>query len=173
MSPIIKIQLASINNLPDIVAIYNQAIRTKSATGDMDEFEVEERIEWFNKFDPDNFPIYIIEYNTKIVGYATLSPYRTGRKAMRKIAEISFFINYSYHGLGIGSELISYIISDCKRIEKESLIAILLDINKSSIKLLEKFEFEEWGHLPDIINFDGDKCGHYIYGLNLNNKLQE
>ena len=169
MNKNLEIRPAYIKDLNSIVDIYNQAIRSKSTTGDMDEFKIEDRLEWFKKFDPNNFPIYVAELNKKIIGYATLSPYRPGRKAMNKIAEISFYVDYSYHNLGMGYSLISYIISDCDRIGKEALLAILLDINKPSIKLLKKFNFEEWGHLPQIINFDDIKCGHLIYGLILKN----
>lgn len=162
-----NIRFADIDDLPFIVKIYNQAIRSNSATGDMDEFTVQERVDWFNSFDPANFPIYVAEFNRRIIGYATLSPYRKGRKAMNKIAEISFFIHYSYHGAGVGSALVSHVINDCNRIRKETLLAILLDINTESVHLLKKFKFKEWGHLPNIIDFNGAKCGHLIYGLNL------
>ncbi len=162
-----NIRFATIDDLPKIVEIYNQAIRLKRATGDTDEFFVKERVEWFYKFNANEYPIYIAEIENKIAGYATLSPYRKGRKAMRKIAEISFYLDYSYRGLGIGSALVNHTILDCKRINKEILLAILLDINKDSIKLLKKFNFEQWGHLPNIISFDGTECGQFIYGLNL------
>ena len=163
----LSIRFANISDLPSIVDIYNQAIRSKAATGDMDEFNLEERINWFNKFDADNYPIYVAEQNDKIVGYATLSPYRPGRDAMNKIAEISFFLDYSYRGLGIGSNLLEYVMSDCKRLGKEILLAILLDINTESIHLLNKYKFQEWGRLPKVINFNGKICDHLIYGLDL------
>ncbi|HJN06274.1 MAG TPA: N-acetyltransferase family protein [Bacteroidales bacterium] len=171
ITPIIR--FADIKDLSSIVEIYNQAIRSNSATGDMIEFTVAQRVDWFNSFDHASFPIYTAEFNNRVVGYATLSPYRKGRQAMNKVAEISFFIDYSYHGLGIGSALVSYAISDCERIGKESLLAILLDINPESVRLLKKFSFEEWGYLPDIIDFNGQKCGHLIYGLNLKNRKDE
>lgn len=167
MNIIPEIRLANINDLQLIVGIYNQAIRSKSATGDMDEFSVEERVDWFNSFNSTNYPIYVAEFNGSVIGYVTISPYRKGRRAMSKIAEISFFVDYSYHGLGIGSVLISHAISDCGRIGKETLLAILLDINDNSVHLLKKFKFEEWDYLPNIINFDGVKCGQLIYGINL------
>lgn len=162
-----EIRLANIDDLPLIVDIYNQAIRSNSATGDMDEFTVAGRVNWFNSFDSAKYPIYVAEFNGKIIGYTTLAPYRKGRKAMSKIAEISFFVDYSYHGLGVGSALVSYALSDCSRIGKESLLAILLDINTESVHLLKKFKFEEWGHFPNIINLNDVKCGQLIYGINL------
>lgn len=163
----LSIRFANISDLPSIVDIYNQAIRSKSATGDMDEFSVENRIKWFNKFDTDRYPIYVAEQNNTVVGYATLSPYREGRQAMSRIAEISFFLDYSYRGLGIGSSILEYVMSDCKRLRKEILLAILLDINTESICLLKKFKFQEWGRLPKVIDFNGEICDHLIYGLDL------
>jgi len=167
MNTKLKIRLAKINDLPFIVDIYNQAIRSGKATGDMDEFNVEERVAWFRKFCDYDFPIYVAESNGKVLAYATQSPYRPGRKAMSKVAELSFYVDYSFHGKGIGSALIEYAISDCERIGKENLLAILLDINEPSIRLLKKFGFKEWGHFPNIINFDGQICGHYIFGLKI------
>lgn len=167
MQKILSIRFANISDLPSIVDIYNQAIRSKYATGDMDEFSVENRIKWFNKFDADNYPIYVAEQNNTVVGYSTLSPYREGRQAMSKIAEISFFVDNSFQKKGIGSVLVRHTISDCNRLGKETLLAILLDVNPNSIALLKKFQFEEWGRLPNAIDFGEFTCDHLIYGLNI------
>jgi len=164
----ITIRFAKLSDLPAIVNIYNQAIRTKSATGDTEEFSVSDRIKWFEKYDKNEHPIYVAEIANEIVGYCTLSPYRPGRKAMASVAEISFYVAYTAHGSGIGTALINHVITDCKRIGKESLLAILLDINTKSIDILEKFSFTKWGHLPGIININGKCCGHLIYGLKIN-----
>lgn len=162
------IRFVNITDLPFIVDIYNQAIRSRCATGDMEEFGVDDRIEWLKKFDDNEYPLYIAEIENRVVGYCTLSPYRPGRKAMSTVAEISYYLDYSFHGKGIGATLLKYVISDCDRIGKKSLIAILLDINSPTIGLLEKFNFKKWGHLPDIIEIDGKKFGHLIYGLKIN-----
>lgn len=165
-----KIRFANSNDLPFIVDIYNQAIAAKKATADLHPFTVEQRLAWFNKFDDDSYPIYVAELNNKVVGYATLSPYRNGREALKKVAEISFYLNYSSLGKGIGSALIKYVIEDCKRVNKETLLAISLDVNVASIKLLQKFSFKEWGNLPLNSNFDGNRYNHLIYGLNIVNE---
>ncbi|MFY0654202.1 MAG: N-acetyltransferase [Cyclobacteriaceae bacterium] len=160
-----EIRLANINDLPAIVEIYNQAIRAGFTTGDTEEFSVDQRAEWFQKFDADIYPIYAALLEGKVVGYAYLSPYRPGRQAMSKIAEISYFVDYSNHRKGIAGALIQHILSDCERLKKETLLAILLGTNTTSIHLLEKFGFQKWGHLPDVIDFNGSKCDHLIYGL--------
>ena len=162
------IRLANMNDLPSIADIYNQAIRTKSVTGHIEEFSVNDRVEWFEKFTPNEYPIYVAEIKNRIVGYCSLSPYRNGRKAMSKIAEISFYLDYSFHGNNIGTEILKYVILDCKRIGKDNLLAILMDLNSQSIGILKKFNFIKWGHFPDIIDINGKKCGHLIYGLKIN-----
>ena len=163
----IKIRLSESTDLPYIVEIYNQAIRSGIATGDLTEFTMEQRLDWYKKFDSESYPLYIAEINNKVVGYCTLSPYRPGREAMASIAEISYYIDYSYQNQGVGTKLLEYVIADCKRTGKESLLAILLDINPQSIALLKKFNFEQWGHFPGIINIKGKKCGQLIYGLKI------
>lgn len=152
-------------DLPFIVDIYNQAIRSRIATGDMEEFNIEKRIQWFEKFDSNSYPIYVAEIDNRVVGYCTLSPYRPGRQAMQTVAEISYFLDYSFHRRGIGTALLKHAISDCKRLGKNSLLAIILDINIPTIGLLENFNFEKWGHFPDIIEMDEKKCGQFVYGL--------
>jgi L-amino acid N-acyltransferase len=162
-----KIRIATEADLPAIVDIYNQAIKTLEVTGDLKEFKVDERRNWFKKFDVNSYPMYVAVANNKVVGYASLSPYRPGREAMSKIAEISFYIDYSFHRQGIASELIKYVISDCQRINKEVLIAILIDANTGSTRILKNFNFKKWGHFPNILEMGGIKYGHLIYGLNI------
>jgi len=163
----LQIRFATISDLPMITEIYNQAIRSKNATGDLEEYQVEERIEWFNKYSKDEYPIYVALLQNVIVGYCTISPYRPGRKAMAQVAEISYYIDYEHHGKGVGTKLIQYVLDDCPRIDKKYLLAILLDLNKSSVGILEKFQFAQWGHFPEIVNLVGKKCGQVIYGRKL------
>ncbi len=150
-----------------MVNIYNQAIRAKNATGDTEEFNVEDRVKWFEKYDENEYPLYVVEDDGKVVGYCSLSPYREGRKAMASIAEISYYLDFSTHGKGIGAALLKYVIADCNRIGKKCLLAIILDINLQSVGILEKFNFVKWGHFPDVININGKKCSQLIYGLKL------
>ncbi len=166
MKNTLNIRFAEARDLPSTVAIVNQAVRAR-VNGSLKEFTIEEREAWFAKFDPNKYPIYVAEIDNKVVGYCYLSPYRPGRQAMAKVAEISYYIDFKYHRMGIASKLIEHAMSDCKRLEKESLLAILLDTNDASVAILEKFGFKRWGHYPEIIDLDGTSCGQLIYGRKL------
>ncbi len=166
----LNIRFATIGDLPVIVDIYNQAIRSRCATGDINEFSLEERTEWFSKFDETSYPIYVAEKMSKVLGYLTLSPYRPGRLAFKDVAEISFFIDEQFQRNGIGSALVEFAMNDCSRINKKVLIAILLDINTASVKLCQKFDFTQWGHFPEIANIDENTYGQFVYGKRIEQK---
>lgn len=167
-----KIRFATNKDLKKITDIYNQAIEAGNATADLKKVSVNDRKEWFYEHSNDEYPIYLCEFDNKIIGWGSLSPYRKGREGLRETAEITYYIDYYYHGRGFGKILIEYIIKDCKRLGIKNLFALLLEINKSSIIILEKLGFTKWGFMPDIVNLNGIKCGHLIYGKKVNDLLK-
>lgn len=161
------IRLAENKDLSEIVAIYNQAILSGKLTGHTETFSVHERRVWFAYFDADSYPIYVVETQGVVVGFCTISPYRNGRASMVTTAEISYYIAVKAQGMGIGTQLLNYVIADCKRIKKENLLAILIEGNIASVKLLEKFGFQRWGCFPNVITVKHVKYSHWVYGLKL------
>ncbi len=163
----ILVRFADVGDLPKIVKIYNQAIEAGNATAHTKTFSVDDRMEWFKQFSTTSYPIYIIEFNDNVAGYGHLSAYRPGRKALDKTAEISFYLDYQFHRKGLGNVLIQHIMSDCKRVHKETLLAILYHTNQGSISLLKKAGFEEWGKFPNVIEQRGQRFDHVVYGISL------
>jgi len=157
------LRIATPADLPAIVAIYNQAIASRTATADTVQFMVEARRGWFDAHAPDSYPIYVCEADNQVVGYMSLSPYRD-RLALARTAKVSYYVDYACHGKGIGSALMQDAITECPRLGKKVLVAILLEWNIPSIKLLEKFGFARWGFLPEVAEFSGGLCGHLYYG---------
>jgi phosphinothricin acetyltransferase len=158
------IRTANENDFVDIVKIYNHAVNEKFATADTDYVTVESRKEWFAQHSPETYPIYVAEQDEEMIGWCSLSPHRPGRKALRKVAEISYYIHKDHRRKGAANSLITYTIESAKILGFKNLISILLDLNGPSIHILEKFNFEKWGHLPNVAEIDGVICGQYIYG---------
>ena len=158
------IRTADIADLEKITEIYNQAVSSKFQTADMIEFESKDRLDWFYSHPQNTYPIFVYELNNTVVGWISISPYRCGRKALRYTAEVSYFIHADFKRKGIGSKLIEYVLIKSKMLNFKTLFAIILDKNIASINLLKKFGFVEWGHMPDIADFDGEECGHLYYG---------
>ena len=150
-----------------IVEIYNHAVDEKFATADTKYVTVESRKEWFAQHSSDTYPIYIAEEANELIGWCSLSPHRPGRKALRTVAEISYYIHKNHRRKGVANSLIIHTIENAKQLGFKNLMTILLDLNKPSIYILEKFSFQKWGHLPNIAEINGTICGQYIYGKKL------
>ena len=159
-----RIRNFAIDDLEVIVNIYNHAVDEKFATADTEYVTIDSRKEWFAQHSAETYPIYVAEENSEIIGWCSLSPHRLGRKALRSVAEISYYIHKDHRRKGVANALISYTVEKAKELGFKNLFTILLDLNKPSIHILKKFGFEKWGHLPDIAEFGGVICGQYIYG---------
>jgi L-amino acid N-acyltransferase len=162
-----SIRLAEYKDLEAVVEIYNQAILRGRCTADMETFSVEERASWFKEHQSLEYPMYVYEVDNKVAGYLYFTAYRAGRRAMRYTAEISYYLHNDYQGQGIGTKMMGFAIEKGKELGFKDLVAILLEWNIPSIKLLKKFGFEEWGRLPEIADFDGETCSHLYYGLKI------
>ncbi|MFK5892792.1 MAG: GNAT family N-acetyltransferase [Pseudomonadota bacterium] len=162
-----NISYASINDLEQIVTIYNQAIKAGQKTADTRLFSVEQRLKWFEEHQQDSFPLLVATNNEQLLGYLTISPYRNGRLALNKTAEVSYYIDFNHHGEGVGSLLLEHAIELCPKLHLNTLIAILIGSNNGSINLLKKFGFKEWGCMPDIVHLNDEKFDHLYYGLHV------
>ena len=162
-----NIRNATIEDLADIVNIYNQAISKGFQTADISPVEIEERKLWFEEHSHCHYPIYVYIDKNEVVGWLSISPYRKGREALRFTAEVSYYIDENHQKQGIGSRLLQHAIQDMPKLGLKTLFAILLDVNQGSKRLLEKFGFDRWGYLPNIAEFKGQMCGQFYYGFQI------
>lgn len=166
MGDSIQICRASVSHLPAIVEIYNQAIRKRFATADIKEFSVPGKREWFQKHD-DCHPLCVAVDNDFVLGWYSLGAYREGRQALSGVREVSYYVHDTHQSQGVGSRLMQHAIRSATELGVEHLVAIVLSKNERSIELLGKFHFGEWGRLPGIANFSGERCDHLYFGLKL------
>ena len=162
-----KISYAKKDDLTEIVAIYNQAIKAGLNTADTETFSVKDRLEWYDAHNPDQYPLLVAKEDNIILGYLTISAYRYGRKALKHTAEISYYIHFSHHRKGVGTELMNKALELCPSLKIKTLIAILIGCNQASIGILKKNGFKEWGCMPNIVEFKSGSYNHLYYGLTL------
>jgi L-amino acid N-acyltransferase YncA len=156
------VRLALPVDLPRLVEIYNQAIVSGRATADLVPCTETARRVWFAEHDPDTDPIFVYD-DGAVQGYLSLSPYR-GRPALRRTAEISYYVDYAHHGGGIGSALMEFALAEAPRFGKKILLAIVFEGNTPSVRLLEKSGFTKWGFLPEVAEVGETLHGHLYYG---------
>jgi len=161
------IRLAKIEDLQRITDIYNQAILTQKCTADMETFTLDQRLSFFEAHQNNEYPLWVYQIEDQVVGYVYLSGYRPGRRAFSSTVEVSYYLDQTYLGKGIGSQCLEHAILEAKERGFQTMVAILLGINEKSTGLLKKFNFEEWGRLPGIAHFDDYITDHLYYGLKL------
>lgn len=161
----VDIEIASKKDWVRIIEIYNQSIKTGYSTADLSSVTLESRKEWFSQHNSIRYPIYIAKMNGQVVGWCSLSPHRPGREALKTTSEISYYIDEAFHRRGIAKKLINHAIDQATVLGLKNLFALMLDINIPSIKILENFGFQKWGHLPNVAEIHGKECGQFIYGI--------
>jgi phosphinothricin acetyltransferase len=162
-----NIRLAHRKDLPAINRIYNQAVRQRFCTAHLSSISLKQREKWFEKHDPDRYPVFVAVQGERITGWISIGPYRSDRQALAHVVEVSYYVEEGERGKGIGSILLEHSISVAPSLGYSVLIAILLNKNPASIALLEKFGFSRWGTMPGIARIDGQPADHLYYGLKL------
>ncbi|MBU1241434.1 GNAT family N-acetyltransferase [Myxococcota bacterium] len=159
------VRAASPADLPQIVEIYNQAIRSFQSTAHMTPLTVAQRRDWFDSHTPRTYPLWVFAQGDQVLGWCSLSPYRAGREALRFTAEISYYVHEDARRRGVATALIAHALGAAPNLGLKTVFAILVDINRPSIAILEKFHFTTWGHLPAVADFHGQEYGQLYLGL--------
>ena len=150
-------------DLPAIVEIYNSTIASRTITADIEPASVESRQDWFNAHSTDTYPIWVAVSNEQIVGWLSLQPFY-GRPAYQATAELSIYVSPSGRRHGIGQQLMQQAIAQCPSLQLSTLLGFVFAQNKPSLQLLERFNFQQWGFLPAVAEFDVRICDLVIMG---------
>jgi L-amino acid N-acyltransferase YncA len=146
-------------DLATITAIYNEAIIEGGLTGDLVPLTSEDRCDWFDRHQ-GRYAIHVLIVDDAVVGYTALSPYRNGRGAFRRSAEISYYLASSYRGHGYGKTLVGHAIDIAMTCDFHLLVAMILACNRRSIGLLEAHGFTLAGRLPHAAEIAGAAVDH-------------
>ncbi|PZP51109.1 MAG: N-acetyltransferase [Pseudopedobacter saltans] len=159
-------RIATIEDLPEIVRIYNTTIQSHVVTADLEEVSAEDRINWFIQHDPINRPLWVFEHESHgaMVGWLSFQAFY-GRKAYDKTVEVSIYLDPETRGRGYGAQILQFAIDVAPSYKIETMLGFIFAHNEPSIKLFERKGFQQWGNLPDIAELEGAKESLLIFGL--------
>jgi len=118
---VLNIRPAELADLDAITEVYNEAIRTTTATFDTQPKTKDEQLHWFESHGPKH-PILVADLDGTVVGWACLSEW-SDRCAYRETAETSFYVKEEHRGKGIGRNLKQAIVEEGHRLGFHTLIA--------------------------------------------------
>lgn len=164
------VHLANKEELPEILAIYNQSIAGKQATANLTPVTCEERASWFDEhLNSPTRPIYVVRAaansaaNANEIGAQTKLPIVAwgsfsdlyARTAYHISTEISIYLHQDYHGKGLGSLLTRWMLVQAPNLGIHNIVALIFAHNQPSLGLFRKLGFEQWGYMPKVCDMQG------------------
>ena len=140
---------ATHEQLPQIVAIYNEAIPGRLATADLQPVTVASKEAWFAAYDHTRRPLWAIMSDQQLAGWVGLESFY-GRPAYQHTAEISIYIAEAFQHRGLGQQALDFVASQLAALEIDTLVAFVFAHNHASQGLFARNGFVRWAHLPDV-----------------------
>ena len=145
------------DDVPPCLDIYNYEVANGVATLDLEPRTLSEWQEWFDAHQTSEHCIFVGIMDDVVVGYASLSPYRT-KDAFKSTVELSIYIHQAYRGKGVASKLMAHILEHAREIETlHTVVSVITAGNAASTALHERFCFTYCGLTPQV----GFKHGKY------------
>lgn len=151
-------RLATPEDLPSIVEIYNSAVLARSSTCDLEPVSVASRQEWFDASHPDCHPIWVShepDAPRTVTGYLSFEPFLNGRRGYDATLDLAVYLHPEHRGRGQGRYLLREAITCAPRLGARTLATTIFAGNEPSIRLFHSLGFQEWGRLPGVADLDG------------------
>ncbi len=148
---------ASRQDLPQILAIYNEVIRNSTAVYSEVEFTTARGGAWFDAKAEHGFPFIVARDANDIVGFGTFGEFRPW-PCYRHSVEHSLHVRADCRGRGIGRALLVELIARAAAMHKHVMVAGVDADNAASIRMHERLGFERVGHLREV----GFKFGRWL-----------
>ncbi len=153
----LQIRRALIDDVQDCLNIYNYEVIHGVATLDLEPRTLSEWQAWYSAHQTIEHCIFVGTIDGVVVGYASLSPYRT-KDAFKSTVELSIYIHQEYRGKGIASKLMAHILEHAKETDTlHTVVSVITAGNEASTALHERFNFTYCGLTPQV----GFKHGKY------------
>ena len=156
--PAIEIRPASADDLPALLAIYNDVIATSTAVYSLSPSTLSERQAWFDARRNAGYPVLAAASGGETVGFASFGEFRGAWPGYRYSVEHSVHVHRGHRGRGIGSALVEALIPLARAMDKHVMIGGIDATNAVSIALHEQLGFVHAGTIRQA----GFKFGRWL-----------
>jgi L-amino acid N-acyltransferase len=153
---------ATDDDLPAILAIYNDVILTTDAVWADDPVGLDDRRAWLELRHSLGYPVLVAADDTgngddTVLGFASFGDFRSF-PGYRRTVEHSIHVTASARGRGIGSILLPVLIERARALGKHVMVGAIDGRNDGSVRFHERFGFQLVGRMPQI----GMKGGRWL-----------
>ena len=148
---------ATEEDLPGILAIYNDVIATSTAIYTESPVTLADRAEWMRARREQGYPVLVTEDETGITGYGSFGDFRAW-PGYRHTVEHSVHVRADRRAHGIGAAIVAELLRRAAAMKKHVMIAGVDADNIASLRLHERLGFEKVAHFREV----GWKFGRWL-----------
>jgi L-amino acid N-acyltransferase len=152
-----EIRDACEEDLPGVLAIYNDVLRTSTAIYNDTPVTLENRREWWQARVKQQYPVLVAIDETGVIGFAAFGDFRSW-PGYRFTVEHSVHIRADRRGQGVGQALMQPLITRACALGKHIMIAGVDADNAASIRFHERLDFVRVAHFREV----GFKFGRWL-----------
>lgn len=140
---------ATREDLPQILAIYNEIIANSAAVWFDDPMTLHDRTEWFEARAAKNYPILVKIIGGEVAGFSTFGDFRP-YPGYRYSVEHTVHVRADHRGAGVGRPLMEALFPIARQMGKHIMIGAIDGGNEGSIRFHEKLGFRITGRMPEV-----------------------
>lgn len=148
---------AAADDLPGILAIYNDVIATSTSVYTFEPLPLDERKAWFENRRAQGYPVLVAAVGSEIFGFSTFGDWRAW-PGYGYTVEHSVYVHADRRGTGIGRRLVEVLLPVAARLNKHVMIGGIDAANDASIRFHERLGFEKVAHCKEV----GHKFGRWL-----------
>lgn len=145
------------DDLPDLLAIYNDAVLNTTAIWNETPVDLANRQTWFELRAAQGYPILVAVDDSGVLGYASFGDWRPF-EGFRYTVEHSVYVRGDQRGKGLGPVLMEALIERARSGGKHVMVAAIESGNAASIRLHERLGFVVTGQMAQV----GVKFGRWL-----------
>lgn len=152
----IMIRPVTLQDAPDIVAIYNEYIAHSTITFDMNPLTTQEMQQRISEIS-QRYPYFVYEEDGIVEGYCYAHAWKE-KEAYNRTLETTVYLSPAFTGKGIGRELMQRLTDECRRRGVHALIACITSENTASCHFHAALGFRQVSSFKEV----GMKFGRWL-----------
>ena len=154
------IRAAAPDDLPAILAIYNDVIATSTAVYALEPATLDERRAWLEARRAQGFPVLVATDGDRaeVLGFASFGEWRGAWPGYRYTVEHSVHVRADRRGTGVGRGLVEALFGLAREMGKHVMIGGIDAMNEASMRFHERLGFERVAHFREV----GRKFGRWL-----------
>jgi len=165
LPPGFLLRLATYDDLPAIVEIYNSIIPGRMVTADLEPVTVTARRPWLEAHNARTRPVWVLEEATtsRVIAWMSFDTFYL-RAAYDGTIMLAIYIAEAHRRQGLGRALLRQAVAVAPQHGVHTILGYIFGHNAPSLALFAAEGFARWAHLPRVALLDGAERDLIIVG---------